>query len=92
MARPSLELTETMITNEGVALRLADHLHPMDAKFWVDIRVPASELAKPTDHRPAVAVAGNVLLTDIQLAALGYVRDLIDGEMARLKALAGQKR
>lgn len=89
-----MQLIETKILADSVQLRYADHADPSQATEWCDFRVSLRNLVHPLvqgQPRP-LGDPQEQFVSEVQLAALRYMRDVIGGETQQLSALIGHIR
>ena len=81
----------TTVSEKTVRMRLANEADPTQADSWFEFEVPLELLAHPNGRQPL----GDPELqfhSEIRLAALRFVRDVIGEETRRLSELAGRMR
>ena len=91
MATESLPIVQTTVSGTSIRIRLADTADPMGANEWVDAQVSLKGLAHPADPTREIGNVDSLLVAEVQLAALRYVRETIGVEIQRLSALAGRR-
>ena len=82
-------LIETSVSDKSVWMRFADTSDCAKAAHWIDFQVPLSELKVPAGSGTEVLLGDPELqlLSEVRLAALRYVRDVIGAETRRLSGL-----
>lgn len=89
-----MQLIETKILPEVVQIRYADNPDPTLATEWCEFRIRLVGLTHPM-MRGAPQPLGppeEQFVSEVQLAALRYMRDVIGEETQRLSALIGRIR
>jgi hypothetical protein len=81
-----MQIVETMISGDSIAIRLADDAAREKAKEWIELHVPMADLVVPAGGNPLLGDPLSRDLATIQAAALFHVQTAIDTEMKRLRA------
>lgn len=89
-----LQLVETRILADSVQMRYADNADPILASEYCEFRVRLANLTHPmVQGTPQpLGFPEEQFVSEVQLAALRYMRDVIGGETQRLQALIGRIR
>ena len=81
----------TTVSEKTVRMRFANEADPTQADSWFEFEAPL-ELLKHPNGRSDLGDPELQFLSEIRLAALRYVRDVIGDETRRLSELADRMR
>ena len=89
-----MQLIETKILSDAIQMRYADNADPAQAREWCEFRIKLEGLTHPlVQGKPQpLGSPENNFVSEVQLAALRQMRDVIGAETQRLSELIGRIR
>jgi hypothetical protein len=90
-----IALIETKILQDAIQMRYADHLDPQKVSEWIEFRVRLADLPHPIQQGRETRLLGDPddqFVSEVRLAALRRVRDVVSEENQRLLNLIGRIR
>jgi hypothetical protein len=91
MAETKLALVQTILADKSLRVRYANNPDSTHATEWLDFQVPLAVLRDPENPQLDLGNIETVLIGEVHLAALRYLRDTIGAEIQRFSGLRGRR-
>lgn len=83
-----MQLIETVIDQDAIRLRYADHKDRDKAKKWIEFQLPLAELRNMNlPNAPVIASVDDLYVPELKHMAWRNIRDFISGEIQRLQKI-----